>query len=236
MCAFSSASSRKIPGDGRAVAQRPPLPTRCAFVSTNSITQGEQVSALWKNLNAEIDFAYRTFKWHNDAKGNAAVHCVIIGFHAKGNGALGDRALPSVGADHRAARPKTIYSTDGTAIPATHINGYLMDAPDIIVESRNTALCDVPQMIYGNKPTDGGNLIMTPDEKDAFLADEPQAEPFIRPLLGAEEFINGKKRYCLWLVDADLSLLRKWFSTPAPRIRTLRSPTSTIRSRCRPTW
>ena len=104
---------------------------------------------------------------------------------------------------------KTIYDPDGTAIPATRINGYLMDAPDIIVESRNKSLCDVPQMVYGNKPTDGGNLILTPDEKDALLSAEPQAAQFIRPLLGAEEYIHGKTRYCIWLVDADVALLNK---------------------------
>ncbi len=84
-----------------------------------------------------------------------------------------------------------------------------MDAPDIIVESRNKSLCDVPQMVYGNKPTDGGNLILTPEEKDALLAAEPQAAQFIRPLLGAEEYIHGKTRYCIWLVDADVTLLNK---------------------------
>ena len=196
--------------------------TRCAFVSTNSITQGEQVAALWKNLNAEIDFAYRTFKWHNEAKGNAAVHCVIIGFHAR-NGDIGDHedngdvievGVPSPKPPKSPVspipnRPKTIYDLDGTAIPATHINGYLMDAPDIIVESRNKSLCDVPQMRRGSQPTDNGNLIFTPEEKDAFLAVEPQAAPFIRPLLGAVEFLNGTTRYCLWLVDADPVLLRK---------------------------
>ena len=197
--------------------------TRCAFVSTNSITQGETASFFWPNVRVEIDFAYRTFKWHNEAKGVAAVHCVIIGFHAK------DGETPMVGAlatapQLRTSQPsekrsvsvasdkselKTIFDSDGTVIPAKHINGYLIDAPDVIVESRNKSLCDVPQMVYGNKPTDGGNLIFTPDEKDAFLADEPQAEPFIRPILGAEEFINGTTRYCLWLVDADPALLRR---------------------------
>ena len=197
--------------------------TRCAFVSTNSITQGETASFFWPNVRVEIDFAYRTFKWHNEAKGVAAVHCVIIGFRAK------DGETPMVGAlatapQLRTSQPsekrsvsvasdkselKTIFDSDGTVIPAKHINGYLIDAPDVIVESRNKSLCDVPQMVYGNKPTDGGNLIFTPDEKDAFLADEPQAEPFIRPILGAEEFINGTTRYCLWLVDADPALLRR---------------------------
>ena len=208
--------------------------TRCAFVSTNSITQGEQVAPLWKSLNAEIDFAYRTFKWHNEAKGVAAVHCVIIGFHAKDekqtdlltpNGVRemgvprivanmdGAKSVPPVSGvsreQIRLLKTKTIFDSDGTVIPAKYINGYLIDAPDVIVESRNTALCDVPQMRRGSQPTDDGNLIFTPEEKDAFLAAEPQASPFIRPLLGAVEFLNGTTRYCLWLVNADLSLLRK---------------------------
>ena len=163
------------------------------------------------------DFAYRTFKWHNEAKGNAAVHCVIIGFHAKEekqtdlltpNGVRDPERVSGVSRE-QIRLLKTIYDSDGTAIPAKHINGYLMDAPDIIVESRNKSLCDVPQMVYGNKPTDGGNLILTPDEKDALLSAEPQAAQFIRPLLGAEEYIHGKTRYCIWLVDADVALLNK---------------------------
>ena len=104
--------------------------------------------------------------------------------------------------------PKTIYDGD-TAIPAKHINCYLMDAPDVIVASRNTAICDVPKMVYGNKPTDGGHLFLSPDEREALLAAEPQAEPFIRQVVGSEEFINRKPRYCLWLVNANPVLLAK---------------------------
>ena len=177
--------------------------TRCAFVSTNSITQGEQVAPLWGNLNADIDFAYRTFRWHNEAKGNAAVHCVIIGFHA------GEKETPLQGVSGVSdkSEAKIIFDSDGTAIPAKHINAYLVDGPNVIVESRNKSFCDVPQMVYGNKPTDGGNLILTPEDKDAFLASEPQAALFIRPLIGAEEFLHGTTRYCIWLVDADTVLL-----------------------------
>jgi len=183
--------------------------TRCAFVSTNSITQGEQVSALWKNLNAEIDFAYRTFKWHNEAKGNAAVHCVIIGFHAKENGALGDRALPSVGADHRAARTKAIYDSDGTAKPATHINGYLIDADDLYAESTNKPVDDcVLRMINGNKPVDGGALIIEGADYAQFIAAEPKSISYIKRLAGSRELINRIPRYCLWLKDISPVILR----------------------------
>lgn len=163
--------------------------TKCALVATNSITQGQQVPVLWQSMNVGIDFAYRTFKWKNAAKGVAAVHCVIVGFSTCGNG------------------EKRIFD-DNDTIHASNINGYLVDAPNVYVESRSKPLCNVPPMNFGNMPRDGGNLIIEADEYDAFLRDEPQAAPFIRPLLGAEEFLHGMKRYCIWLVNANLSLLR----------------------------
>ena len=185
---------------------------RCAFVSTNSITQGEQVAPLWRTLSkygTEIDFAYRTFKWHNEAKGNAAVHCVIIGFHAKGNGALGDRALPSVGADHRAARPKTIYDPDGTVHHVEHINGYLMPAPDVLLESRSRPRCPcAPALTMGNMPLDGGNLIIEKEEYPQFANCEPDSLTVIKHLTGSKEYIQGLDRYCLWLKDVEPSLIR----------------------------
>ena len=165
--------------------------TKCAFVATNSITQGEQVAPLWKNLNAEIDFAYRTFKWHNEAKGVAAVHCVIIGFHACGN----------------VCGPKLIYD-DNAVINANNINGYLMDAPNVMVESRSKPLCDVPMMRKGNQPTDGGCLIIEANDYEVFIASEPRAKQFIKPIVGSKEYINGLTRYCLWLKDASPSDLR----------------------------
>ena len=189
--------------------------TGCAFVSTNSITQGETAAFFWPNLNVEIDFAYRTFKWHNEAKDNAAVHCVIIGFHAteephaesaenaEAKNPAGNPLRPL-----RSPREKTIYDGD-VEIPAKHINGYLMDAPDAIVESRQNPICNVPPMVYGNKPTDGGHLLLTPEEKDALLVAEPQAAPFVKPILGSVEFLNRQDRYCLWLVGASPALLAK---------------------------
>ena len=168
--------------------------TRCAFVSTNSITQGEQVAILWSNLNVEIDFAYRTFKWHNEARGIAAVHCVIIGFHARG--------------EMSHAEIKTIFDSDGTVIPAKHINGYLMDAPDVAVESASKPLCDVPIIVAGGKPSDGGNLIFTEEEKNCLLALEPQAGAFIRPFMMGSDFIQRRPRFCLWLRGVDPKLLR----------------------------
>lgn len=190
--------------------------TRCAFVSTNSITQGEQVAPLWKNLNIEIDFAYRTFKWHNEAKGVAAVHCVIIGFHAK--------VSPAENAENaennsslrplrplRPLREKTIYDSDGTAIPAAHINGYLMDSPDVIVESHNRVLDseEALKMINGNKPVDGGNLIVEADDYPRFASDEPRSLPYLKRLIGSRELINRLPRWCLWLKGVSPVALRE---------------------------
>ena len=157
---------------------------RAALVSTNSITQGEQVAALWKPLferyGVHIDFAYRTFRWDSEASLKAHVHCVIIGFSKK------------------SSVSKKIYDND-FEIPTTNINPYLIDAPNVLVESRATPICDVPSMFLGNKPTDDGNFILTPEEKDVILQKEPTLEKYIHPYLGAVEFINNKVRYCLWL-------------------------------------
>lgn len=171
---------------------------RCAFVSTNSITQGEQVGVLWGWMlaqGAHIHFAHRTFSWSNEAKGNAAVHCVIVGFGLKD-------------------RPgKVIYEYvdikgEPLAVLANNINPYLVDGPDVALSKRRTPICSVSELINGSKPTDGGNLIFSDDEKKAFLKTEPAAEKWIRPFLGAEEFINNTRRWCLWLVDCPSNELR----------------------------
>ena len=165
--------------------------TRAAFVATNSITQGEQVAPLWKVLgNSHIDFARRTFKWLSESEDMAAVHCVIVGFSVAPND-----------------KPKIIYDGDQKII-ANNINPYLLDAPNTLIESRSKPLCDVLPMTIGNKPIDGGNLIIKADEYDDFIRREPSARKFIRSLLGAEEFLNGKIRYCLWLKDATEEELR----------------------------
>ena len=160
---------------------------RAALVSTNSITQGEQVANLWKPLfeqyGVHFDFAYRTFRWDSEADIKAHVHCVIIGFSK----------VQSTG--------KYIYLSNLQLIPATNINGYLMDAPDIWIESRNKPLCDVPEIGIGNKPIDGGFYLFTEPEKDEFIRQEPKSAQYFRPWYGSEEFINNKKRYCLWLGD-----------------------------------
>jgi hypothetical protein len=157
---------------------------QCAFVSTNSITQGEQVGALWGWLipqGIRINFAHRTFKWSNEAKGNAAVHCIIVGF------ALFNR------------KDKVIYdyesiTSEPTARPAKNINPYLVDARDVWIGRRSDPLCAVPSMESGNKPIDDGNYLFTPEEKDEFLSKEPGESHLFRRWLGGDEFLNKIER------------------------------------------
>jgi hypothetical protein len=170
-----------------------------ALVSTNSITQGEQVSVLWKHLlsqGVKINFAHQTFKWTNDAKGVAGVHCVIIGF-----------ALQS-------KIDKYIFEyanikDDPNRIIASNINPYLVDAHNIIVESRTESISKSPDMVWGNKPVDGGNLILDDDEKTELLAADPLAENYIKRMIDAKSFLHNKNRWCLWLVDISPSELKK---------------------------
>ena len=168
---------------------------KCALVSTNSITQGEQVPLLWKELfnsyNIHIDFAHRTFRWDSEASLKAHVHCVIVGFSFLENKAI-----------------KKIYDNDKVR-EATNINAYLMDAPDVFIDSRSKPLCDVPVMRKVNQPTDGGNLIIEKDDYDSFVSREPEAKKYIRKLIGAREFINNIPRYCLWLVNITPAEIRK---------------------------
>lgn len=164
---------------------------RCAFVSTNSICQGQQVQPLWQPLfdsGIHIDFAHRSFVWSNEANGQAKVHVVIVGFSREKN------------------KDKKIFSGD-TWVNASNINAYLVDAPNLFVRNRTQPLSDVPPIVYGNKPADGGYLLLTPQERIDLLGIEPAAERFIRPMLGADEFINGRQRYCLWIADEERSLL-----------------------------
>jgi hypothetical protein len=175
-----------------------PGKVRCAFVSTNSITQGEQVGVLWGWMLAQgvkIQFAHRTFQWSNDAKGVAAVHCVIVGF----------------GLEERS--DKLIYHYpdirgEPVAVPAQNINPYLVDAPDVVLPRRKMPLCNVPEIGIGNKPIDGGHYLFTTEEKKAFLRQEPGAAKFFRRWLGADEFLNGYERWCLWLGEASPNELR----------------------------
>lgn len=173
---------------------------KVAFVSTNSIVQGEQTAILWGQMmekyTIKIHFAHRTFKWSNEAKGNAAVYCVIIGF------AVYD------------AKNKTIYEYDDIKgepheIKSENINAYLVDAKNLFVTARTNPLCDVPKMSFGNMPLDGGNLLLSDNDKIEFETLEPSSAKFIKPLISASEFLNGGKRWCLWLIDASPAELKK---------------------------
>jgi hypothetical protein len=174
-----------------------PVP-RCAFVSTNSITQGEQVGVLWSWMLAQgvhIQFAHRTFKWSNEAKGKAAVHCVVVGF--------GLQDVPG----------KVIYAYEDIngqpqAVAAQNINPYLVDAPNVVLKKQAQNICHVPAISYGSMANDDGHLLLTQEERDALLTKEPDLAPFVRSYMGAQEFLNGNSRWCLWLAEAPATLLR----------------------------
>lgn len=167
---------------------------RTAFVSTNSITQGEQVAGVWKPLyerfNIHIDFAWQTFKWSSQSTTQAAIHCVIIGFSFANTN-----------------KAKYIYS-DNLINEAQNINPYLLNASTIFIESRKKPICNVLPMNTGNRPADGGHLIIERDDYENFLKKEPSAKKYIKRLTGSVEFINNKMRYCLWLVGVSPKELR----------------------------
>lgn len=157
-----------------------------AFVSTNSISQGESVAILWKFLSetkhVEIQFAYDTFVWNSEATQKAAVHCVIVGFTCY------------------ASNEEKYLFDGGTMQKVKHINGYLVSAADVYIQSRGKPLTvGLPEMSKGSQPTDGGNLILSPDEKDALLSEYPSAHTFVKRYVSADDYINNKLRYCLWL-------------------------------------
>lgn len=188
-------AARYIRGTGAAVA----------FVSTNSISQGEQVGPLWRLLRSEgsvcIDFAHTTFAWRSDARGAAHVHVVIIGFSEAG----------------RPRRRLFVYETidaEPNELAASNISPYLTEGPDFAVESRTTPLCTVPPMSYGSmmidkdrQGGDGAGLVFSRTYRDLIVAETPALGPFVRPILGGEEFLNGDERWCLWLRDATPELL-----------------------------
>jgi type I restriction-modification system DNA methylase subunit len=165
--------------------------TAVAFVSTNSINQGEQVGVLWGEMyrrGAVISFAHRTFIWQSEAKGKAHVHVVIVGF------------------SRNVKRPKSIYDYDSKGntvnkVNASNISPYLVEGPDVIITNRENPISESPGIGIGNKPIDGGNLLFSTDERDAFIKLEPKAQAYFRKWIGADEFINGWNRWCLWLGD-----------------------------------
>lgn len=174
--------------------------TKVAFVSTNSIVQGEQTSILWGQMlhkyNIKIHFAHRTFKWSNEAKGNAAVYCVIVGF-------------ASFDTPNKSIFEYEDIKGEAHEMKAKNINPYLVDAKDLLIEKKSNPICNVPKMSFGNMPLDGGHLLLTDEEKKEFLKREPDAKKFIKPLISAFEFLNGEKRWCLWLVNAEPSELKR---------------------------
>ena len=167
---------------------------KAALVSTNSICQGEQVASLWEPLftqGVNINFAHRTFRWDSEASIKAHVHCIIVGFSC-----------------YDSKEKKVIYDGDTYKI-VNNINAYLVDADNVFVESRKRPLCNTPEMSKGSSPTDGGNLLFKNEtELNEFLEREPKAKPYIRDYIGAEEYINNKRRWCLWLKGVEPSQLR----------------------------
>ncbi|MFA5625199.1 MAG: DNA methyltransferase, partial [Bradymonadales bacterium] len=195
--------------------------TQCAFVSTNSIVQGESVAVMWKELfekrALEIIFAHPTFKWNNEAKGVAAVHCVIVGFVCQ----------PFQG-------KKRLFRPDNSSYVVHHINGYLLDAPNVFIQNRSKSINpDLPKMTKDSQPTDGKNLLLTADERDALLKQYPEAAPLIKAFMGAEEYIYNTQRYCLWLKDVEPKAYRhiKPIMQRLERVAQARqkSPTASVR-------
>jgi len=174
--------------------------TKTAFVSTNSIAQGEQTGILWNLLfnvyNIKIHFAHRMFKWSNEARGNALVYVVIIGF---ANYDTNDKKIFEY---------KDIKG-EPFELKVKNINPYLVEGKDIVILKRRTQISNVPEISFGSMPNDGGNFLLTDEEKKAFLKLEPLAKKLIKPLVSAHEFLNGKNRWCLWLKDADPTELRE---------------------------
>lgn len=169
---------------------------KAALISTNSITQGEQVETLWQPLlenGITINFAHTTFKWTTESQGQAGVYVVIIGFSKK----------------ESSNDTKWIYTSDTKSVIAENINPYLVDAPNIIVKESRTPLSGQKKMGRGNQPTEGGNLLLSKQEKEELLDKDPGVKKWIKKIMGAREFIHGNERYCLWFADADMREVRK---------------------------
>jgi len=178
---------------------------KVGFVSTNSITQGEQVDILWDELfnkyNIKIHFAHKTFKWSSEAKRAAAVYVVIIGF---ANFDVKDKYIYEY----------ENHTSEAYSVKVKNVNPYLAEGDDLTIPSRRKPICNVIPISFGSMPNDGGNLLLSNDDRDSLLKEEPDAEEYIKPLISAKEFINNKNRWCIWLKDADPSKLKK-----LPKIR-----------------
>ncbi|MEI7502237.1 MAG: DNA methyltransferase [Paludibacter sp.] len=174
--------------------------TKVAFVSTNSIVQGEQTIILWGQMlnkyGIKIHFAHRTFKWSNEAKGNAAVYCVIVGF-------------ANYDTNNKSIFEYENIKGEAHELKVKNINPYLVDAKDTFIGKRRKPICNVPEISFGSMPNDGGNFLFTDEEKKEFVDNEPKSEKFFKPLISAHEFLNGYKRWCLWLKDANPTDLKE---------------------------
>lgn len=170
---------------------------KSAFVSTNSICQGSQVLTFWKHImerySIHIDFAYTTFVWNNEAKNQAKVHCVIVGFSGI----------------NAPIKTKKLFKDEKNYKICDSISPYLTDTPVIFIDSRSNPICDVPPMKFGSMPRDGGGFVLSAEEREELIKKEPLAAKWIKPYVGAVEFLNNKERYCLWLVDADPGEINK---------------------------
>jgi hypothetical protein len=173
---------------------------KAAFVSTNSISQGEQVGILWNEMfnryKIKIHFAHRTFRWDNEAKGNAAVHVVIIGF-------------ANFDTTNKLLFDYEDIKTEAHKVKVKNINPYLIEGNDIVLSKQRKSICNAKPIAFGSMPNDGGYFLFTDDEKNEFLKIEPKAEPYIKPMLSAREFLNNQKRWCLWLVGISPNELRQ---------------------------
>lgn len=173
---------------------------KTAFVSTNSIVQGLQTSLLWGQMfnkfGIKIHFAHRTFKWNNEAKGNAAVYCVIVGF-------------ANYNINNKSIFEYEDVNGEPHEIKAKNINPYLLDTKDIFIDKKSNPICNVPEMNFGNMPADGGQFLFSRDEKEDFLIKEPDSKKYFKPFISANEFINNKERWCLWLENIEPNELKK---------------------------
>lgn len=203
----------------KAAAYMQEKPIKAAFVSTNSICQGQQVEPIWKPLfenGCHIDFAWTSFIWNSEATNQAHVHVVIVGFSYCSN-------------------VKKKLFTNGTVSYPANINGYLSAASNTFITSRRIPVCSVPEMVSGSKPTDGGNLLLSEEEKDSLIKAYPRVSVWIKPFISGKEYLNNKKRFCLWLKDVDKS---DWENVPPIRdrieaVRDMRASSSKAATRAR---
>lgn len=207
-----------------------------AFISTNSITQGEQVANIFKPIfdrfNIKINFAWRSFKWDSESKSKSSVYCVIIGFSTIDKTKVLKKKSNSKVLKKKSNSFKKLFFDDNNFCEVENINAYLNAAPNIFIESRNKPICHVPEIIYGNKPVDGGNLLLSDEEYHELIKSEPKAKKFIRRFCGAQEYLHNIKRWCLWLVGVSPSeiaalpkVMKRVYATKEFRLKSKKAAT-----------